>query len=88
MINAKKAAIKAEKARRKNFRYDFYLIKFGVKDKIKHGKKQYTHYIPESYCSEKDIKVLADYFTKKGYQVQISNIHRKPILRKQIIISW
>ena len=88
MINAKKAAIKAEKARRKNFKYDFYLIKFGVKDKIKHGEKQYTHYIPESYCSEEDIKTLVNYFTKKGYQVQISNVRQMCILRKQIVISW
>ena len=88
MINAKKAAIKAEKAQRKNFKHDFHLIKIGVKDKIKHGEKHCTHYIPESYCTEEDIKTLINYFTKKGYQVQISNIHRMGILKKQIIISW
>lgn len=88
MINAKKAAIKAEKARRKNFKYDFYLIKIGIKDEIKQGEKKYIHYIPESYCSEEDIKTLVDYFTEKGYQVHISNAYKMGMLRKQIIISW
>ena len=41
MINAKKAAMKIERVQRKHFKQNFRLIKFGVKEKIKHGGKQY-----------------------------------------------
>lgn len=88
MINAKKAAIKAEKAQRKQFKHSFSLIKFGVKEEIKQGEKQYAHYIDECYYTEDNINIMVNYFTEKGYRVQIKEVPRMYLIRKKIIISW
>lgn len=88
MINAKKAAIKTEKVQRKQFKHDFHLIKFGVKERIKHGEKQLEQYIDECYYTEDNVNIIVNYFTEKGYQVQIKEVPRVYSTRKKIIISW